>query len=78
MSASLVFRMTSSDASNILFTIYFNGWSSDSGFFTCGRKTWRDGGFIRRSMVSSGFGPQNASNSVDKGDFGFMVGTNEV
>lgn len=43
---------------------YFNVWPSNYGFFTCGRKTWRGGSFVRRSMASGGLKSRKASNSV--------------
>ena len=52
------------DASSILLAIYFNVWSSNSGLFTCGRKAWAGGSFVRRSMASGGLKSRKASNSV--------------
>jgi len=79
MSASSASQMTSSDASSILLAIYFNVWSLNSGFFTCGRKTWRGGSFVRRS---NGIGRLEVAEGFEagqgEGDFGFVVGISEV
>lgn len=43
---------------------YFNVRPSNSGFFTCGRKTWRSGSFVRRPMVLGGLKSRKASHSA--------------